>query len=119
MFFIIYLIALYLFLTQIKSIDLGILGKIRYIGDFSSNPTRISEELYAIFIVCFIILGVLAIKNVIDVFKNRGNNDNDNQHKIVVTNDNNLRLEQLIKMQSKGLITNKEFVEMKKKICFD
>lgn len=46
MFLILFLIALFLFLTQVKTLDLGLLGKTYYVGVISEEATRISGELY-------------------------------------------------------------------------
>jgi len=65
MFLILFLIALFLFLTQVKTLDLGLLGKTYYIGVIGEEATRISDELYYAMIVFLVLLGLLTIRGLI------------------------------------------------------
>ncbi|MFA7075434.1 MAG: SHOCT domain-containing protein [Candidatus Izemoplasmatales bacterium] len=133
MFIIIFLIALFLFLTQVKFLDFGLLGKVYYIGNWvDDNAVRIPVELYKTFIFVLVCLGILAVKNIIDHMKVediKTNNHNHEQkeaqkyHENVKTNDNNLifdkdnlTLEKLIEIRAKDLITDEEFKRIKKKL---
>lgn len=64
MFVFLFLAMLILFLN-IKTIDLGILGKYYYIGERFIDSFRIPHEAYIVIIVLMVIFGLLAFRDII------------------------------------------------------
>lgn len=142
-FTVIFLIALYIFITYIKSYDLGILGKVYVFEPANGETTALAKELYGFIVVILVILGILAIREIALLLRNNKsepngtisigkaqtiNNSqnskvpiinpiiNENNHGNLVFDKDNLSLEKLIEMRSAKLITDEEFKQIIKKL---
>lgn len=143
MFIIIFLIALYTFITYIKSYDLGILGKVYVFEPTNGEATKLAKEFYGFIVIVLVILGLLAIREIVLLMQNNKSEPNDtdsvrrtqrinnsqnlkvpninrqineNNHDNLVFDKNNLSLEKLIEMRTANLITEQEFLQIVKKL---